>query len=415
VSEIVTVHQLVHGGQGMAILPDGKNVFMWNALPLEEVEIEVIKNKKSYAEAVVTKVIKASSERVVPKDEAYLSTSPWQILTYEAENKHKQEILFETFTRAGVNNKHEPTMYTDPLQWQYRNKMEYSFWADEAGLHLALFNRGTHNKMIVQGSSIARPEVDATAQNIVKLLNKNNIRGSQLKTVVVRCDQQGNTVAALFVKDEHFPNLDFKDIAKGVAVNFSNPKSPASVLTRQLYACGDITLTDTIMGHALTYDANSFFQVHLPIFEQAAKRIEYLVGGRSPVIDMYAGVGTLGILANASKLVELDEHNIAMAKRNIGQKNIEVIHASAETALEHILSEGGLIVDPPRAGLHRKVVDQILEVKPQIIMYLSCNPSTQARDLVLLQEAYNIFGVEGYNFFPRTPHIESLVTLERKS
>ncbi len=416
-SEVVTVNKLVHGGQGIATLADGRTVFVWNALPLEEVEIEVIKNKRHYAEALVTKVIKASTERETPKDQAYLSTSPWQMMSFAAENTHKQAILTETMMREKVTYSKSIDFHASKAQWQwhYRNKMEYSFWADDDGLHLALFNRGTHGKQVVEGSSIAKPEVDAVAQRIVALLNANNIRGSQLKTVVVRSDQQGNAVAALFVKDEDFPELDFKDVAKGVAVNFSNPKSPASVLTRQLYQYGDISLADTILGCPISYDVNSFFQVNLPIFEEAAKRIRQVVGKDGERVDMYSGVGTLAIPTNCTKLVELDEHNIEMAKHNVGHKKIDVIHASAETALEHISTGGMLIVDPPRAGLHQKVIERILEVKPSLIAYLSCNPSTQARDIALLQNTYNITSVEGYNFFPRTPHIESLAILEHKN
>jgi 23S rRNA (uracil1939-C5)-methyltransferase len=415
VSEIVTVNKLVHGGQGIATLADGRTVFIWNALPLEEVEIEVTRSKRHYAEAIVTKVIKASPEREIPKDQAYLSTSPWQMMSFAAENTHKQAILIETMMREKVVYDKPIDFHAGQDQWHYRNKMEYSFWADEDGLHLALFNRGTHGKQIVEGSSIARPEVDAAAQKIVALLNASNIRGSQLKTVVVRCDQQGNVVAALCVKDEDFPELDFKDTARGVAVNFSNPKSPASVLTRQLYQYGDISLTDTILGCPISYDVNSFFQVNLPIFEEAAERIRQVVGNEGERVDMYSGVGTLAVPTNCTKLVELDEHNIEMAKYNIGHKKIDIIHASAETALEHIPAGGTLIVDPPRAGLHQKVTERIIEVKPSFIAYLSCNPSTQARDLALLQDSYQITSVEGYNFFPRTPHIESLAILEHKN
>jgi 23S rRNA (uracil1939-C5)-methyltransferase len=101
-----------------------------------------------------------------------------------------------------------------------------------------------------------------------------------------------------------------------------------------------------------------------------------------------------------------------MAQHNAGDK-AEVIHASSEHAADYIESKSYVIFDPPRAGLHDKVIDRLLEVTPKKIIYLSCNPSTQARDLAKLTNSYTIKSFTGYNFFPRTPHIESLAILEK--
>lgn len=414
--EVVEIQKLVHGGQGLGTLADGRKVFVWNALPGEHVRIEITKKRRDYAEAIAVEVIESSPERLAPKDEAYLSTSPWQIMSFAAENTAKQQILVEALSREGVT-RDEVAFYAGEQEWNYRNKMEYSFWADDDGLHTALFNRGTHGKRIVTGSSIAKPEIDEVAQKMCTILNQANIRGSQLKTAVVRCDQAGNCVVALFVKDEQFPKIAaLETLCQGTTVCFSNPKSPASVLTRELYSFGDVTLKDKVLGYEIGYDVHSFFQVNLPVFEKALKRIDYFTGGVGRKVDMYAGVGTIGIPCLATVLVESDPKNIAMARQNVAQTNreVEVIEATSETALEHITEEGILIVDPPRAGLHKDVIARINEVKPAGIVYLSCNPSTQARDIALLAENYEIRALEGYNFFPRTPHIESLAVLKRK-
>lgn len=294
--------------------------------------------------------------------------------------------------------------------------MEYSFWANDDGLHLALFNRGTHGKRIVTGSSIARPEVDKAALDICKALNDAKIRGSQLKTVIVRCNQAGETVAALYVKDESFPKITaLETLAKGVGVYYSTPKSPASVLTKKLYQYGDVSLQDEVLGTAIRYDVNSFFQVNLPVFDVAVKRIKHLTDGAKHKVDMYSGVGTIGVpIGGTFALVELDPHNVVMAKQNIGELPIEVVQASSEQALEYVTPEATIIVDPPRAGMHTKLVDRILEQKPKALVYLSCNPVTQARDVAALQDVYKVTEFAGYNFFPRTPHIESLVALQLK-
>lgn len=408
--ETVRIEKLVHGGQGLASLSSGQKIFVWNALPGELVAVRIGRKKKGYAEGFAEEILEPSPERIQPVDEAYLSTSPWQIMTLESENQFKKEILTETFLREKVELPNfEFVSVGEPFH--YRNKMEYSFWADDDGLHLALFHRASHGKRIVQGSSIARPEIDEIANKIVAILNKNGVRGSQLKTVVIRSNIQGDIVAALFVKDEKFTEIkELADVCNGLAIYYSNPKSPASVITSELFSYGSIILTDELLGTKISYDVNSFFQVNLPVFAEALGAIKSAVADQPEVIDMYAGVGTIGLSVGANKLVELDEHNVAMAKQN---GHVEVIHASTEKALEHITEKACIIFDPPRAGLHEKVIEKILEVKPPKLIYLSCNPSTQARDIARLQSSYKIGSFTGYNFFPRTPHIESLALLSK--
>lgn len=414
----VTIDKLVHGGQGIGTLPDGKKALIWNALPGETVRFEPRKSRSSYVEGIAVETDKPSVERETPRDDLYLSTSPWQMMTYAAENKYKQEILAETLQRGGVN-------YTGALDfefpsepWGYRNKMEYSFWGDDDGLHLALYNRGTHQKQRVIGSSIANPVIDETARAILDVLSTAKIRAGDLKSLIVRCNADGQAVAALFTRNEVLSKLPFDGICKGVAVYFSNPKSPASVLTRELYTYGDITLTDEIMGVPIQYDVVSFFQVNLEAYHKALARIKDFVGA-SPVTDMYAGTGSIGlsVATTPPRLVELDWHSVRMARINAEAIGAEVIESASEKATEYIpcSAEDVVIFDPPRAGLHADVTTATLANLPGKIVYLSCNPSTLARDLALLQESYEIESVNGYNFFPRTPHIEALAILRRKA
>lgn len=415
--EQVRIDKLVHGGQGLGALADGRKVFVWNALPGEVVRVRLIKKRRDYAEGVAEEIVEASPHRIAPRDEAYLSTSPWQIMDFDYENEQKRLILEEAFARERVAPGKVIKFNAESDQWHYRNKMEYSFWGDDDGLHLALFNRGSHGKRIVSGSSIARPEIDAAATRLVRVLAEKGIRAGQLKTAVLRCSQDGEVAAALFVKDDTFPEIpELATIGRGLAVIFSNPKSPASVVTRQLYRYGDTTLTDRLAGRDISYDVLSFFQVNLPVFQQALERISNFTGGPEPKVDLYSGVGTIGLCCAATTFVELDEHNVAMARLNMERTNhaAELIQASSETALASVTAGTTLIVDPPRAGLHRKLIDRINEVQPPAVIYLSCNPATQARDIALLQPNYQLAELEGYNFFPRTPHIESLAVLKRQ-
>lgn len=413
----VTIEKLVHGGQGLGTLPDGRKVFVWGALPGEKVGIRILKGKRSYAEGIAEEIIEPSPLRIEPREENYLATSPWQIITFDAENDYKKRIVEELFIQAHVAL---PvfTLTTAGDDWHYRNKMEYSFWGDESGLHLALHNRGSHQKTIVSGSELALPALDRAAVALCEKLGELGIRAGDLKTIIVRVSQKGEAVASLFVKPQEFPELPLPGELRGLRVYHSNPKSPASVPTQLLSEQGNMHITDTLLGREFVYDSDSFFQVNIPVFEIALSRIKEQLKGSNQIIDMYAGTGSIGLSVASKKvdLIELDPATVAMARINAESSGItaQVIEASSEKALEYIGSELPVIFDPPRAGLHDKVTSQVLEVKPPQIIYLSCNPATQARDLARLTDSYEITYFEAYNFFPHTPHIETLAVLSLK-
>jgi 23S rRNA (uracil1939-C5)-methyltransferase len=219
------------------------------------------------------------------------------------------------------------------------------------------------------------------------------------------------------VKDEKFPKLDLPAELAGLRVYFSNPKSPASVPTKLLYELGDAGLADKLLGKQFRYDVDSFFQVNLPIYEQALVFIKQAAVD-DDIVDMYSGVGSIG-LSVAKKnveLVELDSASAAMARENLAASSIQgnVTEADTDNTIQSIPMDKPVIFDPPRAGLHSKVIAACLEKLPPRIIYLSCNPATQFRDLTLLTEAYDVGPLEIYNFFPKTPHIETLAVLTRR-
>ncbi len=415
--EEVKIEKLVHGGQGLGTLASGQKVFVWNALPSETVKLRIIKKKHSYIEAIAEEIIVSSSERIEPQEENYLATSPWQIMTFEAENKYKKEIVTELFAHEKINIAEYNNVVHDGRQWQYRNKMEYSFWGDDNGLHLALHRRGTHGKQIVTGSKLALPAIDAAANAVLSELQNLQIRAGDLKAIIVRCNQNGEAVASLFVKPEKFPRIRLPKALKGLRVYHSNPKSPASVPTKLLYELGEVLLQDILLDKKFVYDVDSFFQVNIPVFEKALSSIR-IHGADVAITDMYAGTGSIGlsVAEKSVDLIELDPTSAKMANENARGSglDVKVIEASTEKVLEYITSETTIVFDPPRAGLHAKVVDRVLEVLPHKVVYLSCNPATQARDLIKLQEKYTIKHFEIFNFFPRTPHIETLAVLHRK-
>lgn len=410
----LTIEKLVPGGQALARSDDGKVAFVWGALPDETVEVEVTKKKSKYIEAVATRVHEASPERVAASDEAYLATSPWQIFSYQFENSQKQILVREVFSQQGIMLP-EFSLHASESRLGYRNKMEFSFWwvPETDSVELAFHKRGSSVKVPVSGSSLARQEINEAAEHIRNEVNRLKIEARQLKTVIIRCSKAGSTVASLTVKDE---SVDVSDISlgklAGLEVWYSDKRSPASVRTKQLLHLGSIELQDTVLGNTFSYDVHSFFQVNIPMYEQALGTIKKHVHGQT--VDMFSGVGSIGLSASPNPiLVEVDNASFEYLQMNANNKG-QPVHAASEDAVEYIDSAETLILDPPRAGLHKKVIHAISVARPHTIAYLSCDSATHARDVALLLDSgYQLTTFEAYNFFPCTPHTETLAVLSR--
>lgn len=419
--EIVVIDKIIPGGQGIASLSSRKKALIWGVLAGEKVKIRPYRQKRSYCEAVAEEIIEQSSERVSPREEAYLSTSPWQIFSEKYEEKTKHELLRELFSQHGISLGGFSFVSPDSV-YGYRNKMEFSFWwdNDEENIKLAFHRRGSKNKLFVEGSELCHPAINKAAQKLVELMNQLRLEARAFKSVIIRCNQAGETVMALMTKelDCSFKPQHTELGIKGFALYYSNPKSPASVLTECLFVSGETTLNDYLNDKVFSYDVTSFFQVNIPIFEKALTEIQNHLDTNSPVIDMFCGVGSIGLSLGARdlSLVESDLSNSDHLKKNVAVIQSEAhIHISpSEQSTEIITSEHIVIVDPPRAGLHPKLVEALLEKNPKKIIYLSCDPATQARDAAVLLVSYKIDHFSGYNFFPRTPHIESLLVLTPK-
>jgi 23S rRNA (uracil1939-C5)-methyltransferase len=422
----VKLDKIVGGGQALGTLDGGRKIFVWGGLPGETVTVQMTKKKSNLAEGIAAEIIEPGTERIEPMDESsYLSTSPWQIMKFDSEQNYKAALIEEAFELHDIVLPEKIEVYTDGKQYEYRNKIEFSFWWDKEleTLDLAFFRRGTHGKIPVAGTSLAIPNINRAATAIRDLLrNIPEVRAFMLKTLLVRCDQSGNVAAQLYVKDRDFAHIAENELEKlniaGFELIFSNPKSPASVITEKLQEWGSVNLIDTIQKIPFTYTVDGFFQINIPIYEQALKDMKKWIDTKKPTIDLYSGVGTIGLTIGGKNvtLVEINERAVVEMKRNIKaldrEKAVQAILAPSESALEHIKSDSIIIVDPPRAGLHEDVVKKLLDEKPERIVYLSCNPVTQARDVARLAEKYGIKWHMGYNFFPRTPHIEHLVVLD---
>ena len=407
---MIKIEKFIPGGQALGTDESGKKIFFWNALPGEEVvEYEITKNKSHYAEAIATKIENQSDYRIRPHDDCFLSTSPWQILDYHYELSEKQSLVVEMFREHGIDIP-TPEISTDGHDYHYRNKMEYAlYWDKDTGkISPAFHARGSHRKVPITKSSIERPELFNTAVKIIADLNAHHEEARKYQSLLLRCNQAGEVSGGLYENGKPhpiFPNL-----------------------------------TDTILGHEYSYSPNGFFQINLPVYEMALTEIKKHIM-TDKILDLYAGVGTIGLSVARDRdltLVEVDKFAFGEMCKNItiedsprltrsgfseaspittGRServqngNILALLAKSEDITNHITPDQTVILDPPRAGCDIKLLDKILETKPHTIIYLSCNPATQARDVKILQNCYKITHVQTFNFFPHTPHIENLIVL----
>lgn len=389
-TERVVIEKIIPGGQALGTLVNGKKAMLWNAIPGEIVtEIEVTKDKSSYLEGIATKIENHSSHRTNPRDTAFLATSPWQILGYNYELAAKRDLVIEVLRQQKVNlGKIEVgATITDNLDYHYRNKMEYALYFDhdDEQIHLAFHARGSHRKIPINESHIERPEILARAKEIVKNLNDRHEDARKYQSLLLRTNQSGEVSGGLFENGKKHPVFD--------------------------------NLTDTILGQTYSYSPNGFFQINLPVYELALQEMQkWILPGK--VLDLYSGVGTIGLSiarGHDLTLVECDKSAYRELERNAGGiPAVRPVLAKSEEALNYIAPDQTVILDPPRAGCHEALTNKLLEVGPERIIYLSCNPITQARDVAMLQEKYQIDLVQPFNFFPRTPHIENLIVLTKK-
>jgi len=484
--ETLTLEKIVGGGQALGTLADGRKCFVWGGLPGETVTVRFTKKKSHFIEAIVEEMISPSPDRIQPRDpDSYLSTSPWQIMPLEVEQTYKAQLIDDAFALHGVALPAAIDIYCNNVAYGYRNKVEFSWYSEsimsqavsqkEPGavsgfglfsddtqgvnthsdrdglsgdtLDLAFFRRGSKGKIVVDGTSLAHPAINNLARAIRDLLRHKHVSARQLKTLLIRCDQSGSCVWQLYIKDR-LPEIITADEAaqlpaQGGEVIYSDPRSPASRITERLVCFGNTTLTDTILGTPFRYACEGFFQVNIPVYEQALRDmrewVPYTISQKKSgqlhvgpglfsddiravklsTLDLYAGVGTIGLTIGGGNvtLVEINTDAVREMQRNITEldrTDARAVLAPSEQVLNYITGKEIVIVDPPRAGLHTDVIATLLQKLPPRIIYLSCNPVTQARDVALLQQHYRIAWHRGYNFFPRTPHIEHLTILDKK-
>jgi len=421
ITERIEVQKIIPGGQALATLKNGKKILLWNALPGEVVsKVRVTKEKSNFVEGVAEEIAEKSKNRIAPKDACYLATSPWQIMSEAYEDEQKVEILREIFRQHDVKipgKLQDFHIAGDGNYYHYRNKMEYALYYshEDEKIHLAFHERGSHRKIPVEQSSLEVPEIWQRATEIVDELNRKGEDARKYQSIILRSGEPPRTGENIYgLPIDPAKNRPKITVSGGLLENGKpHPKFPS--------------LSDIIGARYYTFSPGGFFQINVPVYNWVIGEIMCQGIYTKKVLDLYAGVGTIGLSvarAYGLTLVECDQNAHTEMVNNVkaiiseyaGSDifHIQPILAKSEDALDYVEHDQTVIVDPPRAGCIPEVIARFLAVAPERIIYLSCNPATQARDVKKLLAKYQISFFQPYNFFPRTPHIENLIILDRK-
>ena len=389
---MLQIESLDHSFRGIAKI-NGKIVFVKNALPNEVVEIKIDKEKKKYVEASVLKYIKTSDERIKPKCKYFSSCGGCDImhLSYKNQLKYKQEKIENIINKYFKNNiKINDIIYDNNLN--YRNKVKF-----QVNKTIGLYKNETYEVIPIDQCLIANDIINKS----IPFLNKLDLKN--ISSITCRTAMDKLMISIESRKDVKIDNL--LDIADSIYIN-----------NKHIY--GDKKLIEQLGEYKYVISEKSFFQVNKNICIKLYDEIKKHVGTNKNILDLYCGCGSIGIYVNKNNKVlgiEINESAINDAEENKkinNLKNIDFI--CADSSIKTEFKPDIVIVDPPRSGLNKKTIDNILKLKPNKIIYVSCNPMTLVRDLNKF-DSYNILELTPFDMFPNTKHVEIVTILEKNT
>ncbi len=430
------IEKLVYGGEGLAH-EGGETIFVPFVLPGEEVEIEIVERKKKLLRGRATQLLEASPRRIEPRCPHFgvCGGCDYQHISYDAQLEIKEQILRETLRRIGRIDWKEPiTVHRSP-PWEYRNRAQWKvrpFAGPQAGeppaetSSIGYFEARSSTLCPVETCSIISPKLLATFQTLRGALANSKLP-STLREIEAFVDAGDNDLL-LTVTCSSIPRP---------------PEPLLQTLSQMLPAAKSILLQDvagarmSLFGPGfLQYDVLqkrfrvghlSFFQVNRFLVEEMAGVVRELAGSGELAFDLYAGVGLFAaLLAERFSQVAAVEADPASVRdlesvARSSHKTIAVHNQPAALFLSEWQGKRGsrtpdvAVVDPPRAGLEDGVAERLTALTPRRIAYVSCDPSTLARDLAkLTTQAYTPRELHLFDMFPQTYHIESVVLLERE-
>ena len=440
----VAIVDLTSKGEGIGKI-DRFPIFIEKALPEEHVTAKITAVKKNFAFGKLIDVHKTSPERVRSHTENSYDHGACDLLhlSYEGQLKFKTNLVKETLRRVGkIEVDVDPCLGMEH-PWNYRNKSAIPFGLRDGQVVCGLFAPGTHDIIDMNESVID----NLTTIDIMKYI-KNTImdygiipydevtHSGMLRHVVIRHGEQTNEyMVTLVVRTNDIPKLNeflenlttkFREIVS-VVLNI-NPQRTNRILGNEeevLY--GTPYIHDFIGDVKFKISSKSFYQVNpkqTKVLYDIVKQFANLAGDET-IIDAYCGIGTIGLyLAKNAKAIygiEVVKEAIDDAKMNAklnGYENAYFEVGKAEDVIRKWKEKGiqadVLVVDPPRKGCDQTFIDTIIEMEIPRVIYVSCNPSTLARDLNILKEKYNIEKVQPVDMFPHTSHVETVVLMSRK-
>ncbi|MFO8049323.1 MAG: 23S rRNA (uracil(1939)-C(5))-methyltransferase RlmD [Desulfosudaceae bacterium] len=450
------IESLAFGGRGVSRI-NGLTVFVDNTVPGDQVLARIVKKKKRFVEARLLEVIEASSFRRQPLCRlcGFCGGCRLQIVDYEKQLEYKTTQVRDALARIALMP--EVTVHpVIPAQQVlgYRNKMEFACsdrrWLlpeemgdpeADTGFALGLHAPGTFYKILDVEQCWLFPEQGSEILDVIRgFIRQSPAPVYSLRThtgfwrfVMMRHSvAHDNWLVNLVTSSEERERVQgladllrdsFPEVA-GVVNNITASKAGVALGEKEITLAGSARIEEKLGDYRYDISANSFFQTNTRGAEQLYQVAADYAGltGRETVVDLYCGTGTIGIWLsrNAASVIglEINESCIADAERNRRKNAADNVRFLTGDVRETLARLDGavdvLLIDPPRAGMHKDVVRQILELAPPKIIYVSCNPATLARDAALLAESYAVVEVQPVDMFPHTPHIESVARLVRK-
>ncbi len=449
-------------GKSIATMADGKALFVEGGVPGDTVKVLVRKNKKNYAEGKVLELLAPSDDRIAPFCAHFgvCGGCKWQMLPYEQQLAFKHQQVIDQLTRIG-NIELPPVLpIIGSKQTQYyRNKLEFTFskaqylTSEEIAAAngeeivrkpaLGFHAPGMFDKVVDIDTCYLQQEPTNIIKNFLRSeAQRLNLpfydyiqHEGWLRNLIIRVATTGQVMVNLVVqhyRDELHPLLDrlLELVPSITSLNYTiNDKLNDTIYDKEVVCYhGQAYIEEHLEHFKFKISPKSFFQTNTQQAEVLYQVTREFAGlsGNEVVYDLYCGTGSIGIFCSekAKKIigVELVADAIADAKLNAAWNGLDNCHYfvgdASTVANDAFFASYGkpdvIITDPPRAGMSEKLIQQLLKMNAPKIVYVSCNPATQARDLALLAEGYMVAKIQPVDMFPHTHHIENVVLLMSK-
>jgi len=434
-----------HEGQGVGKI-DGFTVFVEDAIAGESVEVKIVKVEKNFAFGKLLKILKKSESRISPACPVYARCGGCQIqhMSYDAQLKFKTKLVRETIQRiGGLENVQVNEAIGMKEPWNYRNKAQYPVGTVDGKMVFGFYASRTHEIIQGQDCIIQDKKSYEIAKSAVEFFQEQKIPAYDEKTgkgiirhIMVRTGfKTGKTMLAIVTNAYNFP--ESKAFSEYIKLKFSEVKSIVQNINRRntnvilgdsnKVLLGSDYISDEIGEYTFKISPLSFFQVN-PVQTEVLynKAVEFAgLSGKETVFDLYSGIGTISMFlsAKAKKVygIEVVEPAVNDAIENAKLNNItntEFICGEVEKIVPQMYRKGikadVVVLDPPRKGCERVLIDTVVEIGPEKIVYVSCNPGTLARDLKIFSEkGYIAKEVQPVDMFPQTYHVECVVLIEK--